>query len=249
MSKSPQQAGIAISTKLGIDCITLESINKKDGNITSKIVKAGVVNTAVIGTYVLSYTVKDLAGQSDSVTRIVNVVGNDVIKPIIAILGKNPDTLQRTMSYVDPGATATDNIDGNITSKITKVSTIDSSKTGTYTITYSVTDLGNNTQTAVRTVVVVNKTGVNELNKIASNIQVYPSPAYAELNINIENINQLPAQLVITDVLGKEIMKQTINAKNFNEQLNISQLNNGMYILNISNANGMQTIKFMVAGK
>jgi len=44
-------------------------------------------------------------------------------------------------------------------------------------------------------------------------------------------------------------LKQTINAKNFNEVLNISQLNNGVYILNISNANGMQTVKFMVSGK
>jgi hypothetical protein len=185
----------------------------------------------------------------DSVTRIVNVLPLDTIKPVITILGKNPDTLQRTTSYIDAGATAMDDRDGSITNNITNVSTLDSSKTGTYTITYSVSDLAGNTQTAVRTVVVVNKTSVNEVNNIASNISVYPSPAYAELNINIENINQLPAQLVITDILGKEIMKQTINAKNFNEQLNISQLNNGVYLLNISNANGMQTVKFMVSGK
>ncbi len=225
------------------------ALDDKEGNITSKIVKYGTVNTAVAGTYTISYSVRDLAGNMDSVTRIVNVLAPDTIKPVITILGKNPDTLQRTNSYIDAGATAIDNIDGIITSKITKVSTIDSSKTGTYTTTYSVSDLAGNMQTAVRTVVVINKTNVNELNGIASNISVYPSPAYAELNINIENINQLPAQLVITDILGKEIMKQTINAKNFNEQLNISQLNNGVYLLNISNANGMQTVKFMVSGK
>ena len=225
------------------------AMDDKDGDITNKIVKSGTVNTAVAGAYFISYSVRDLAGNMDSVTRRVNVLTPDIIKPVITILGKNPDTLQRTTSYVDAGATAIDNIDGIITSKITKVSTIDSSKTGTYTITYSVSDLAGNTQTAVRTVVVVNKTNVNEIKGIASNISVYPSPAYAELNINIENINQLPAQLVITDILGKEIMKQTINAKNFNEQLNISQLNNGVYLLNISNANGMQTVKFMVSGK
>ncbi len=225
------------------------ALDNKDGDITSKIVKSGTVNTAVAGEYIISYSVRDLAGNMDSVTRIVNVLAPDTIKPVITILGKNPDTLQRTNSYIDAGATAIDNIDGIITSKITKVSTIDSSKTGTYTITYSVSDLAGNMQTAVRTVVVINKTNVNEVNGIASNISVYPSPAYAELNINIENINQLPAQLVITDILGKEIMKQTINAKNFNEQLNISQLNNGVYLLNISNANGMQTVKFMVSGK
>lgn len=225
------------------------ALDNKDGNITNKIVKSGVVNTAVAGDYYISYSVRDLAGNMDSVTRKVIVLALDTVKPEITVLGKNPDTLQRTTSYVDAGATAVDDRDGNITSQITNVSNLDSSKTGTYTITYSVSDLAGNSQTAVRTVVVINKTSVIEVNGIASNISVYPSPAYAELNINIENINQLPAQLVITDILGKEIMKQTINAKNFNEQLNISQLNNGVYLLNISNANGMQTIKFMVSGK
>jgi hypothetical protein len=225
------------------------ALDNKDGDITNKILKSGIVNTAIAGIYTISYSVRDLAGNMDSVTRTVNVLPLDTIKPVITILGKNPDTLQRTLSYVDAGATAMDDRDGNISSKITNVNTIDSSKTGTYTITYSVSDLAGNTQTAVRTVVVINKTSVNEVNGIASNISVYPSPAYAELNINIENINQLPAQLVITDILGKEIMKQIINAKNFNEQLNISQLNNGVYLLNISNANGMQTVKFMVSGK
>ncbi|MFA9215269.1 MAG: immunoglobulin-like domain-containing protein [Candidatus Methylacidiphilales bacterium] len=221
----------------------------KDGNITSNIRTTGTVNTAVIGTYYISYAVNDKAGNMDSVTRTVKVVALDITKPVITITGKIQDTLMQGKSYVDAGATATDNIDGNITSKITKVSTLDSSKLATYTITYSVSDLANNTATAVRTVVVVKNTGVNNVNGISSSVKVYPSPAYAELNVSIENINQLPAQLVIVDMLGREVLKQIINTKNFNEQINISQLNNGVYFLNISNANGMQTVKFMVSGK
>ena len=221
----------------------------KDGNITANIRKTGSVNTAVVGVYNISYAVNDRGGNSDSVVRIVTVVANDITNPVITLLGKNPDTLQRTTTYNDPGATALDDRDGNITSKITKVSSIDSSKTGTYTITYTVKDLAGNTGTAVRTVIVINKVGVNEVNTIANSVKVYPSPAYAELNVSIENINQLPAQLEIIDMLGRVITKQTINTKNFNEQLNIGQLNNGVYFLNISNANGMQTIKFMVSGK
>jgi hypothetical protein len=185
----------------------------------------------------------------DSVTRIVNVVGADMTKPVITILGKNPDTLEVNQSYIDAGATALDNVDGDITSKITKVSTIDSSKVGTYTITYSVSDLANNTASEVRTVVVTKSTSVKNVNAVSSSVKVYPSPAYAELNVNIENINQLPAQLVIVDMIGREVLKQSINTKNFSEQINISQLNNGVYFLNISNGNGTQTVKFMVSGK
>lgn len=221
----------------------------KDGNITTNIRTSGTVNTAIVGTYVISYAVNDKAGNIDSVTRTVNVVAPDFTKPDITIIGKIQDTLMQGKSYVDAGATATDNIDGNITNKITKVSTLDSSKLGTYTITYSVADLANNTASAVRTVVVVKNTSVNNVNAISSSVKVYPSPAYAELNVSIENINQLPAQLVIVDMLGREVLKQTINTKNFNEQINISQLNNGVYFLNIGNANGMQTVKFMVSGK
>ncbi|MES2656212.1 MAG: immunoglobulin-like domain-containing protein [Bacteroidota bacterium] len=222
----------------------------KDGNITSKIITTGaVVNTAVAGIYHVSYVVSDLAGNKDSVVRTVTVFYGDTTKPVIALLGKNPDTLQRTATYVDPGATATDNIDGNINAKIIRTGMVDSSQIGSYVLTYTVTDIAGNTASKTRTVVVVNKVGVKELSTIASSVKVYPSPAYAELNVSIDNIDQLPAQLVITDMLGREMMKQTIGTKNFNEQLNISQLNNGVYFLNISNANGMQSIKFMVSGK
>lgn len=221
----------------------------KDGNITSKIVTTGTVNTAVAGIYHISYVVSDLAGNKDSVVRTVTIFYGDTTKPVIVLTGKNPDTLQRNATYVDPGATATDNIDGNITAKIIRTGTVDSSTIGSYVLTYTVADIAGNTSTKTRTVVVIKKVGVKELNTIASSVKVYPSPAYAELNVSIDNINQLPAQLVITDMLGREMMKQTIGTKNFNEQLNISQLNNGVYFLNISNANGMQSIKFMVSGK
>lgn len=221
----------------------------KDGNITSRIRTSSTVTSSTPGIYIVSYAVNDFAGNLDSIVRTVTVEAKDIVSPVITLLGKNPDTLEVNKSYVDAGATALDNNDGNITNKITKVSTLDSSKVGTYTITYSVSDSANNHDTKIRTVVVVKNTSVNNVNAISSSVKVYPSPAYAELNVSIENINQLPAQLVIVDMLGREVLKQTINTKNFNEQLNISQLNNGVYFLNISNTNGMQTVKFMVSGK
>jgi hypothetical protein len=221
----------------------------KDGNITNNIVKTGTVNTAVAGIYTISYVVSDKAGNKDSVARTITVFYGDTTKPSITLLGKNPDTLQRTLTYVDAGATATDDIDGNITANIKRTGTVDSSKVGTYILTYTVSDIAGNTTSKTRTVIVINKVGVKEVNNVASTVQVYPSPAYAELNIHIENINQLPAQLVITDLVGREVLKQNINTRNFSEKLNISQLNNGVYFLNISNANGTQSVKFLVSGK
>jgi hypothetical protein len=55
---------------------------------------------------------------------------------------------------VDPGATATDNKDGNLTSKITITSTVDYSKGGKYEVTYRVADAAGNTAQVTRTVLV-----------------------------------------------------------------------------------------------
>ncbi len=221
----------------------------KDGNITANIRTSGTVNNKVAGIYYVSYAVNDKAGNKDSIVRTINVVAPDTIKPTITLLGNNPDTVMQNKSYNDPGATATDNVDGNITNKITKLSTLDTSKIGTYIITYSVSDLAGNKATQVRTVIVTRNTSVKNMSALNNTIKVYPSPAFNELNISIENISQLPANLVIYDMLGKEVIKQTITTKNFNEQLNISQLNNGVYFLNLSNNNMKQTVKFIVSGK
>jgi hypothetical protein len=221
----------------------------KDGNITANIRTSGAVNNTVAGIYFVSYAVNDKAGNIDSIVRTINVIAPDTIKPIITLLGNNPDTVMQNKSYNDPGATATDNVDGNITNKITKLSTLDTSKIGTYIITYSVSDLAGNKATQVRTVIVTKNTSVKNMSALNNTIKVYPSPAFNELNISIENISQLPANLVIYDMLGKEVVKQTITTKNFNEQLNISQLNNGVYFLYLSNNNMKQTVKFIVSGK
>jgi hypothetical protein len=61
-----------------------------------------------------------------------------------------------TTPYVDPGATAQDDVDGDLTAAInTDVSGVDVFTTGTYTVNYSVTDAAGNTATAQRTVSVI----------------------------------------------------------------------------------------------
>lgn len=52
------------------------------------------------------------------------------------------------------GATATDDRDGDLTSKIETIGSVDTKKAGTYKITYTVKDAAGNTATATRTVIV-----------------------------------------------------------------------------------------------
>ncbi|NJD53620.1 MAG: PGF-pre-PGF domain-containing protein [Candidatus Methanoperedens sp.] len=125
------------------------ALDDVDGNITSSIITVNHVKTAVVGTYTVTYNVKDSNNNNaDQKTRTVNVV--DTKKPVITVLGPNPATVESGSSYTDAGATASDNVDGSIA--VTKTGTVNTSKVGTYTITYTATDSSSNTATASRTV-------------------------------------------------------------------------------------------------
>jgi len=73
----------------------------------------------------------------------------DTTKPAITLIGSAKVSVIVGNSYTDAGATATDNIDGNITSKIVTVNPVDTTKVGVYTVTYNVSDLAGNKATQV----------------------------------------------------------------------------------------------------
>ena len=105
-----------------------------------------------------------LAGISAGVLEIHanNGIGRlglgDRRNPEIELLGEARVNIPAGQEYVDPGATAVDDIDGDITDKIQVSGSVNSTVVGTQTITYSVSDRAGNVASATRTVVV----GVNE---------------------------------------------------------------------------------------
>ena len=78
----------------------------------------------------------------------------DTTPPVITLNGSSTIQLNVGDTWTDPGATATDETDGDITSSITVNGTVDTSTVGTYTLTYSVADAASNTASLTRTVVV-----------------------------------------------------------------------------------------------
>lgn len=52
-------------------------------------------------------------------------------------------------SFTDPGATATDNVDGNITNRVVKTGTVNTALVGTYTLRYDVSDSAGNAAISV----------------------------------------------------------------------------------------------------
>jgi len=135
------------------------ALDNIDGDITANIITVGLpINTTTPGAYTITYNVSDAAGNpAQEATRTVNVI--DVSTPIITLLGENPVTIEVGSEYIDAGATASDDADGDITDNIVIVNSVDSSVVGAYTVTYNVTDSsGNPSPEVIRTVNVVDTT-------------------------------------------------------------------------------------------
>jgi len=83
-------------------------------------------------------------------------VVNDVTPPVITLAGDDPLTLSCGDAYVEPGATATDDVDGDVTGSIVISGQPPAGPLapGSWTVTYSVSDSTGNTATATRTVVI-----------------------------------------------------------------------------------------------
>jgi hypothetical protein len=165
-----QQAGVnrflPVITLNGSQEITLEVFSTyqelgasaqslRDGVINPSTIQiSSNLNTSALGQYSIVYSVSDSGGRFSSITRTVNVV--DTTVPLISI-NQNPTVTfeklgygnSNTLPYNDGvpgfnGVVATDNYDAAINSKISAVSTVNSSSEGDYFVTYNVADQSNN---------------------------------------------------------------------------------------------------------
>ncbi len=126
-----------------------------DGDITSNVtsVKTDLNNSQ----FKMTYTVKDSSGNETAVDRIVNIV--DDIPPEVKI-NRDSSTLVMYVGekYEEKGATAVDEVNGDVSSTIVIEGSVDTSKKGTYQVHYKATDNLGNVGEATLSVVVVEKT-------------------------------------------------------------------------------------------
>lgn len=130
----------------------------KDGGTPTQVVPVGTetftFNNQVDGFYATVVTSVDVAGnESDKSIEVVERV--DTTDPIIILNGTSPMTIERGSAFNDPGATASDNLDGDITSLIIVVGSVDHDTVGDYTLTYGVADESMLTASVVRNITVV----------------------------------------------------------------------------------------------
>lgn len=148
-----------------------------DGNLTESVAVYGSVDVTKVGEYELKYHVIDSSGNEAIATRTVTV--QDTIAPVIKLSGEDTITLDLGQAYLEPGFTATDTLDGNITDQVVVSGTL-RFEVGTYTIMYTVTDAAGNESTAKRTVKVVDKTAPELTLKGSHSITLIKGEKYKE---------------------------------------------------------------------
>ena len=126
-----------------------------DGDITDRVTIAGEVDTAKLGSYELTYEVRDSYDNPGTAVRTVTVT--DTTAPVIKLSGDSSVYVQKGKAFSDPGYTATDNLDGDLTGQVKISGSPDTSKTGVYTVSYTVSDQAGNSASASRTVYVYAK--------------------------------------------------------------------------------------------
>ena len=109
-----------------------------------------VLSPATTTTYTISCANDAGVEEQDVTVYVTNPSVNN--KPVITLLGSNPININTGDTFVDPGATANDVEDGDLTNIISVSGNVNATIVGSYILTYSVTDSGNLTATTSRTV-------------------------------------------------------------------------------------------------
>lgn len=139
------------------------AIDSVDGEV--EVVVSGHVDTTRLGDYVLTYSAIDSSSNASSITRTVKVV--DTTPPEITLQDKQEMTLFVDETFIEPGFSASDNFDGDITHLVEIGSSLPSPfSVGEFNVLYTVTDTSGNTISKERK--------VNIISRGASQISVQP---------------------------------------------------------------------------
>ena len=125
--------------------IGVKAIDEYDGDLTDKLIIDKNDNEII-------YFVKDKSNNNNRIIR--KIIHEDKEQPKIELKGSNTINIYTGNDYKEPGYSAKDNCDGDITNKVEVSGKVNNNVVGTYTITYKVKDSSNNETTIKRNIVV-----------------------------------------------------------------------------------------------
>ena len=213
------------------------------GNQTILTLPIFVENSIDLGQYTFEFsnvvlsseTNQNISSDAPSIGYIY--VTEDSIAPVITLLGDNPITIEVGDTYIDAGATAKDNYDGDITSNIVTVSNVDTAIVGSYTVTYDVSDANENAAaTVTRLVTVEDALSMVEIEKIE--LDIFPNPTSSIWQIKSSKMIE---SLDLFDLTGKRLIYKKTLSNDF--QIDATSLPDGVYFILINNNKLVRLIK------
>jgi choice-of-anchor A domain-containing protein len=128
------------------------------GDVSGAVVATQTGNSNLPGTMTVNYSVTDPAGNTTVAAqqRVVSITDN--LPPVLTLVGSASQSQECATAYTDPGATAMDACFGDVSSRITRAGTVNTTALGSYSLTYSVTDPAGQSATPVSRAVNVQDT-------------------------------------------------------------------------------------------
>ncbi|MFR1449989.1 MAG: immunoglobulin-like domain-containing protein [Beduini sp.] len=182
------------------------------GELKNIKVSPSFIDTNVIGVYELEYTVGDLAGNVTTVKRKVTVNPKSEILNHVPTIKAEDVTLTVGDKFEEfKGVTATDHEDGDKVKLEVIKNTVDTSKAGTYEVTYKVTD--SDGASAIKTIkVTVNDKTIVVPNTEANSSNTGNPETGDQTNMHLYmGLAAISGLVIITTTLLKKRKKREIN--------------------------------------
>ncbi|NMH89248.1 immunoglobulin-like domain-containing protein [Flavivirga algicola] len=134
----------------------------QDGSLITNVSSTTYQVTGLSANTAYDFTVraKDAAENVSVASNEVNITtlapGADTVAPVITLNGDSTINLTVGDTYTELGATATDNVDGDLTSSIVIGGSVNTTIAGSYFVTYDVSDAAGNAAAQVTRTIIVN---------------------------------------------------------------------------------------------
>lgn len=223
------------------ECEVLEPTYPSATDNCSGIIIGSTTSTFPIteqGTSIITWTYND--GNGNIVTQTQNVIIEDITYPVIQCkesqtinLNAGEELYSVVGNEIDP--TISDNCElGNLSNDFNNSASLEGAQLpiGTTAILWTLTDnAGNSSNCSIDVTVNESTTGFERLEE--SGISIFPNPTNGIVKIKL--LNNVPSNLKVVDLTGKQILEKT-NIQNA-EIFDLSQFRNGTYLLLIEMEN------------
>jgi hypothetical protein len=183
-------------------------------------------NTTTFGTKVLVSQGGDADYGDDFFLCKIEQTVVDTIPPVITFVGNDTINYEVGENYIEPGFSASDNFDGNITSKVQINSNINNQVSGIYQVIYNVSDLSGNSANKIRTIIYNEIISIRNKTNHINNIYLYPNVISKNTFLNIHE------EIAIIEIINSNGSFETILKKNFN----FLDLKSGIYTIKMYNS-------------